>query len=537
MNPYRYELLHLLRRKAVIAVIIVAALAGAFNYYTIELAAPGEMITAAGYAYVGGGAYHVELWAYDVAGDPVPGVRASLVVNTDSSPPSIDYEGSATSDAQGQLSFVLPIPSPPEGAGLSVNVTSSDPALPLAGFAGALNGEFGLGNGSGPAPSPNALPQVIDGPITVVTENFYSTLGRNLVVWAEPGGRAPTGDRVLTCEVLSTNVSPYYGPSNQSPANFSRVSGWVGSTCANSTDEVDLGPLTGPRTILPDVMPSGLTVPPGESAYLLTEIVNASGGVEYSTGPLYPVYPCPGVCVNPGGFGSPDVPLGPSSSGPSLLQSFSTDLELFVPLMALVLAYWSYARPRLSGMLEPVLARPLTRRGLFLTRYAALAIALGSAALGEVLLLDAGLSAILGEPLPAEFLAPLVGGILVAALGFAGLILLSAHAFRSTGPVLGIGIALLIVFSLFWPVIVAITGSAGGLDLDSSAFLAYSLRAGLAAPPQFPAMVTGILSGTSNGFSVTYASAGVTAPVLALAGAMWVLLPFLLTYWRVVTRD
>jgi hypothetical protein len=540
MNPYRFELLHLLRRKAVIAVVIVAVLAGAFNYLAIDAAATGETITGAGFAYVDGGAYHVELWAYDVAGDAVPGVRVALEGlatggPNGSGPLVVDYEGTQTSDAQGRLAFVLPVPPRPSTGALSVFVNATDPELPLASLSGALSGQFelGVGNGSGgPSPSGAALPQSIDGPINLVAQNFYSDQGRELVLWAEPGGRPPTGDRVLTCEVLLN-----YSPNSTGPP-----------TCADPLSIAEVGPLDAAETFLPEVSPPVVTLPPGEQAGVVTEIVNASGGVEYdSFSGLGCSFGGPGGCYYvPGpyyGGAGPAVEVGPGSPGPSLLGAFATGLGLFVPLMALLLAYWSYARPRLSGTLEPVLARPVTRRGLFLTRYAALTVALGAASIGEVVVLDAGLSAILREPLPAGFLAPLVGGILVSALGFAGVVLLLAHLFRSTGPVLGIGVALLIVFSLFWGEIVAIVALSGGLDLSSSAFGALSLRALLAAPPQYPTVVTGLLSGPSGYFDPgglfpnEYAAFGITGPVVAVCGTLWVLLPFLGTYWRVVTRD
>jgi ABC-2 type transport system permease protein len=427
VNPYRHEFQHLLRRKAVIAVVIVAALAGSVGYVAIDLTAGSVTLAGSGFWYYDDGTYHLEIWAFDVAGNPVSGVRLNLEVlaeaeyngtpayNSTVVPPLV-LEQNETSDAQGRLQFQFSLPPPLANTYDMASFAASYAPFPTASFDGALEAEFSLSNQT----AGNA--SWISGPTTEVAENYYSGFDQLLVLLAGPNGSLPTGDSVVACNLPFSFGGPYYDePSSDN--------------CTGAPTQL-LGSLSGYETFLP--MPP-LPANPPEAYVQVLVIENASGDTLYSTTLV-------GPCFGPDSCS----PLTSSSPGPGLLNSFAADLALFLPLMGLMLAYWSYARPRLSGTVEPVLARPVTRRGLFLTRYAAMAFALLIAVVAEVLVLDAGLAWILREPLPASFLAPLIGGLAVAAIGFAGIIFLLAHVFRSTGPVLGVGITLLLLFSLFW---------------------------------------------------------------------------------------
>ncbi len=275
-------------------------------------------------------------------------------------------------------------------------------------------------------------------------------------------------------------------------------------------------------------MPNQL--PNGTNLVEYVEIVNATGATLYFSSEGSSCY---AVCAPGAEFFSDSTP------GPGLLNDYASELSLFLPLMALLLVYWSYARPRLTGTHEPVLARPVTRSGLFLTRYAAVALALLAASAGEVLLLDAGLAGLLREPLPASMIAPLIAGYAIATVGFAGLVFLMAHTFRSIGPVLGLGIALLLVFSIFWGEIIGLFVVFSGVPLGSS--MGYGpllLQSQLASPAQIPSVVSGTLTNfASDGTVLGYESAGVTASLIAAVSAAWIAVPFLFAFWRASTKD
>lgn len=515
MNPYRHEFQHLLRSKAVIAVVIVGVVAGTFGYLAVSNAVGSISISGAGFWYYLGGEYHVELWVFDNAGNPASGVRVDLNVTTPFNfsglPPAVLLNETLSSDSNGRVQFVFPLPS----GNYSASVTAQYPAVSGASTNGALSSGFGLLN------TPIGKLNSIGSPLNVVADNFYSDLSDYLLIWGGPNGTLPTGDQALSCSFLTT----YSNYSTPFPVNCTGQSG---------VSTQVLGSVSAYRTVLPiPATPStSLTYPQVFLQFI--EITNSTGAVIYSSSSLEGN--CFGVC-------SQQPPPGSQTPGPGILASFATELSFFLPLMALLVTYWSYARPRLTGTLEPVLVRPVTRRGIFFVRYGIVALALLIAAIAEVFLLDLGVSVVLREPLPLSFLAPLVGGLAIAAIGFAGLVFLSAHTFRSTGPVLALGIALLLVFSLFWEYVVLLVLFAFGFEnnpqINTSAIRDFVLRSQLLAPPQFPSITTGLLTGYSNSGIATgsYADAGVTALAVGIAAALWIAVPFLLTYWRVVTRD
>lgn len=519
MNPYTFELRQLLRSRTVISVVIVAVLAGTVGYLSIATSASSITITGSGFWFYSGGAYHVDLWAVDSAGRPVNGVTITLNASVQPQFPSNDsvqpqipsendsvvYLGMQTTGAAGEAAFTLPL-SP---GSYAVSVSARYPAVSGASLSGALSGEFELSNGKGSTSS------ALGSSVLQVTENFYSSRTDYLVVWEGTGGAPPSGEKVVACSFVYT----YSNFSSAPPSNC---------TGQSLRSYQVLGTLSGYLTTVPEPQFPAVSVNYPQVYANYIEVVNSSGSVLETTSVAGECFA--GVSCS---FGSISGP------GPGILGGYASDLGLFLPLMALLMAYWTYARPRLTGTFDPVLARPITREGLFFVRYGTLALVLSLAAVAEVLLLDLGVSVVLREPLPLSFLAPLVGALIVAGVGFAGIIYLSAHTFRSTGPVLALGIVFLLVFSLFWLDIIAVVALASTGGLLSSQAEGILFTSQLLAPPQFPALVVGILTGTTE-FGVSSGGVGTGTPaavVAGLAGVLWLALPFVAVYWMAVHRD
>jgi hypothetical protein len=522
VKPYAHELWFLLRRRAVIGVAIIAVLGALVVYVPIQSAAASVAIEASGVWYEEARTFHLEIWAYNGAGQPVSGLQVGLNVTLStngSSPvrPPVVYLGTRSTDLQGFVAFQIGLRSYPAKSTFQAGVNASYPQASSPSFGGVLGSAFLLSDG----PSSNPVP--ITTPFTLVNDNFYTTETRYLVAWTGPGGVSPDGDRVVSCTLDEPFQSPTPPPTN----------------CSGASSLEALGTLTGPV----DFVPAPSTPPQPPSGYYVLqqiEIRSPSGAVLYTSGnSVGPVGPCSFGCGGVPRFtpcGGAFCGGGPGVAGSGILAEFASSLALFLPLMGFMLAYWGYARPRLSGTLESVLVRPVTRRGLFLTRYSAVALTLTFSVLGEIGILDLEVSTILHEPLPSGLLGPLLGALLVAALGFAGLVLLLAQLFRSPGPVVGIGITLLVAMSIFWTVLVSFLFVASGADtsvLAQSSAMAWSL---LAAPPQFPAEViawltqSGMPGGTTSPF-------GVSSTAIGLAGAAWIALPFLGCLALVETED
>src|SRR5438105_12707094 len=133
---------------------------------------------------------------------------------------------------------------------------------------------------------------------------------------------------------------------------------------------------------------------------------------------------------------------------------FSTILVLFIPLMAIIGSYSSYGKDRLTGVLESVLARPVTRLGLATSRFLSSLIAFTIASAAAVGVVDLLLNSIGGSFLEQSYVLAIIAGLLVEVAAFTGLIFLLSHLLKSTGALLGISIVFFIVLDFFWGLII-----------------------------------------------------------------------------------
>jgi ABC-type transport system involved in multi-copper enzyme maturation permease subunit len=498
-HTYRHDLRLSFTSRAIIAVAVLSVLAGAAAVITVGSGASSFSIMGSALYYYDDGAYHFLAWAYDAGGAPVSGVVAKFTLTSGAAQNITSGPYTATSDSQGELS--LDISAPDQASNNltwdSVDLSSSrSVTVSWGGFfylqPSILNfvylGDIPLG--------------VVRGvnTLTVAGTDFYSAHTQAMVFAAGPNGTLPSGISLETCS--STLFRGGYG----------------GESGCTSPIQV-LGTLTGYWTHFP------LGEYPANASFVLVQLVNESGGVVQSTELS---------AVGDTGNGASVVSSPP---GVGILRVFAIEASLFLPTMAVVAAYWTYARPRLSGTVEPVLAGPVTRRGLLLARYASVAGVLVLAAVVEVSVLDASASAILAEPLPVTFLAPLVGGLLVAALGSAGLVFLIAHLARTTGAALGGGIAP-VALGFFWSDIVL-----GLLVFNNPNYSALGastsfLPSQLFFPPQFPDLTTSLLTGVSSfGTPIGGSDAALEFLVEAIVGIVWVVVPILIAYQLATTRD
>jgi ABC-type transport system involved in multi-copper enzyme maturation permease subunit len=503
---YRHDLRHSLTSRATIAVVALSILAGAASLITVESATPYFSIGSSALYYYDNGAYHLLVWVYDAGGTPVSGVIAEFTALTGGTQNTTSGPYPVTSNSQGEMSLVIPVADQS-----SANLTIDSVQLPSTRSVTALWG--GLFASSPPFLPSLYLgyisPGVTDGidTLAVAGTNYYSAHAQAMAFVDGPNGSTPTGLRLETCSTPQSSFS-YYGP----------------DSCAGLPTQ-GLGPVTGFWTRFP------LPEYPLNATTVFVQLVNESGGIVQVGGNAQVIE------LRPAATTGNESSVVASAPGAPILRGFATEMSFFLPAMAIITAYWVYARPRLSGTVEPVLAGPVTRRGLLLTRYASVAGVLTAAAIAEVLILDAGVSGVLGEPLPVSFLAPLIGGLLVAALGSAGLIFLLSHVVRSPGAVLGTGIVTL-AMGFFWSNLVL-----GLLILSNPLFSGLEattllLPSQLFFPPQFSSLTTSLLTGLSPfGTPLGPSPSGVNFAIEAAIGIVWVVVPVLITYRLATTRD
>jgi ABC-type transport system involved in multi-copper enzyme maturation permease subunit len=490
---YRHELVHTFTGRAVVVIAILTALAGASALVSVDGVTSSFPINGAVVFYYADGAYHITGWAFDAGGSPVSGVVAQFTEVNTSSQNSSGGPYTVTTNGGGEFSLEVAVPDTAwTSLGVdSVRLDSSRSVVVLWG--GIFSGSFDLGY------VPLGLASDSQSPSAVGT-NFYSAHTQVMVFLEGPGGTLPIGYHVETCYTSSLFGIP-------SPPN-----------CTGLPTE-ELGAVTGYWTHVP------LPEYPSNASAIFVHVVNSTGGVVQLTTLL----------LSRATGGSSTVVN--NAPGESILTGFATEASFFVPAMALVAGYWVYSRPRLSGSVEPVLAQPVTRRGIFLVRYASLASVLTIAVVVDVFTLDACANSILGEPLPGAYLATLIGSLVVAALGFLGLVFLIAHIARTSGAAIGAGIGVL-ALGFFWSSVLLGLLTLNNPAFQSSTATLFLLRSQLLLPPQFPGLSASLLIGVSPfGTPLGAAPGGVSFALEAVAGIAWVLAPVAIAFWLAVTRD
>ena len=150
------------------------------------------------------------------------------------------------------------------------------------------------------------------------------------------------------------------------------------------------------------------------------------------------------------------------------LSLLSTPLGLiinFAPIIMLYLAYVLMAKPRSMGALEFILARPITRLDLYLTRYFAAVLTGLALSVAVILALGVSTTIIIGIVPDPMILATIILGLFLALTSIYSLYYALATSIRS-GLYLAISIILYLIFTIFWQTIIIIYGLITGQLFD-----------------------------------------------------------------------
>lgn len=232
----------------------------------------------------------------------------------------------------------------------------------------------------------------------------------------------------------------------------------------------------------------------------------------------------------------------PAQVSAFIIDSMGTIYGFFVPILGIVAGYEMYARDRVSGVLESVLCRPVTREELVVSRYLALVTASGAAILIALGLVDAVVNAETAALLPAGAFVGLFLALWVEAAAFGGMVILLSHVFRSTGAIQGISVVLFVLFSIIWYIIVIVAlvetvfqnGISGYQGLLRVVFIADYFN-----PAQFSVLLLALVEHSFFFFPLTKppADVGVTVGALVASGLAWSIGPFLFAYGLAKERD
>lgn len=220
-------------------------------------------------------------------------------------------------------------------------------------------------------------------------------------------------------------------------------------------------------------------------------------------------------------------------------------LGLFVPLMAAVSAYMTYGKDRTGQVLESVLVRPVSRRGLIATRYLANTSAVFIAAVISLAVSSLMFDHYLGKYLPLDTFLYGLWAVFIGIAGFIGLVYLASNFLKSQGALLGFAIALFFVFDLFWSFLPLIPEliSFELLKLTSGTlpYAHFMVDMTYVTPTGFTTIANYLVSGGTNLAynvqGVTLAQQGVTPLALIITGLVWIAVPLAVAIYAYSRRD
>ncbi len=187
-------------------------------------------------------------------------------------------------------------------------------------------------------------------------------------------------------------------------------------------------------------------------------------------------------------------------------------LNPFISVIATLSAYYYYGESKVTGVLESIIAKPVTKGGLILSRFfgnlavTSIGFVIGIVAFNIILFQE------IGRALPAYYSVILGLAILVELSGFSGLIFLFSQFIKSPGAMNALVFAVMLGLGFFWPVLVS--------SFFSGVQLIYA-----ASPGGYLTLLYYYFSGSS--FPVLQ----VSAILVSLIGIGWLVTPAALAYF------
>ncbi|AKA47883.1 hypothetical protein IX51_00920 [uncultured archaeon] len=221
-------------------------------------------------------------------------------------------------------------------------------------------------------------------------------------------------------------------------------------------------------------------------------------------------------------------------------------MGLFIPLIAAVSAYATYGKDKTLGVLESVLARPVSRKGLILSRYLANLSAVFAATFVAFLVSSLVYGIYLGNRIPADTFLSGLWSLFAASAAYIGLVYMASNFTKSSGALLGFAIGIFIVFDFLWTFAGAdlipflITSlllhiPSGSLQyVQSFVDLYYISPAGL--PNITSLIITGSAYSTIYARSSEFVQVGLTYFNVILIGILWSVVPLVLSVIAFVKR-
>lgn len=468
MNPFLPEIRRLLRTPAtwLLLILLVAACVLFVVVSPQSTPSPSQSVNLA-VTVTYSSSYVFSVYTFDGAGVPVGGAQVHITLETPNStlPPVGSVSGFTSSAGFSSLSLMVP------------------PAVYYAVYSVDSNGRSAVIGVELPVPQ---IGKIEPGPgtFTLVQVGDFSLTPNLVVAFPTPSGFALSG----------LSVSYYINESGQG----------VSGPSSNLTG--DVGPLA---TM---AMRFQFSLPPGASSGfpIVFQLRNGSGAILASQS-----------------FDLGSVVAGYSGAAPSgeILSTWIQWVEFLVLAFGVLMGYVAYGRDRISGALEPVLAQPVSRVQVLYARYVAAAVMIAGGVSASVVFLAAWIGLSAGISTPASLVVAVWGSVLWEGLVILALVMLLSQLSMSHITVLGGGLTLAAVLSLFWKDVTSVVGDFAKVPSVTQTTSTWQGTVGLLSPARIVANPAGwvLNTQTPNGGDLLSISPN---PVLAwVALVVWLSLP------------
>jgi len=497
-SPLLYDFIRTMKSKPTILIILGLSLLTAawVPALTAESGGFNPGLTGAGVYYRESDGFHFLIFSANSFSQPLSGVNYTVVIKN----PTQNYVGQAISNSSGYASLVINAPPSEQALGavtVQVDGYSAKSVFPLPGLPMGQVVPLRL-------PDPMAA-----SPFYVSTDPSNSNKRTLNVFYAGTDGTRPSFPAYFTL----TNAS---GIQPGGPGSL------------NETQMQFLGRLNDYHQTFPLTLSTGqicTTRTPPCDTNLFFGIFSDNGSLLVSdTVPEIAMYPPPPALVSSNSFAS---------------HFFIQILGLVVPLIGIVGSFTSYGKDRVSGLLESVLARPVSRRGLAISRYLTTLLALSVAVVASVSIVDVLLYWLNGSFIDTVLITGTTISFLVEIASLIGIVFLLSQFVKSTNMLMAASVGLYVGLVLVGTLIaLPITTLMGGTP-DSAVYLQVTVISYLANPAQYAAAMNIYLTNTilAFGYLVQPLQYGLTILTLAISAISWTAVPLLLLLRVVTKRD
>lgn len=228
------------------------------------------------------------------------------------------------------------------------------------------------------------------------------------------------------------------------------------------------------------------------------------------------------------------------SAGGILESSLTVPFEFLIPILGIFSAYFYYGKDKASGVLESIIARPVTKGRIFMSRFTAGASSFLVALLVAGSLADIIIFRYTGSWISTHTFFSIVLGYTAEAVAFSGIIYLASQYIRTQGGILGTGIGIFFIMVLFWGLIIDIILFETHVNLALKSTIALDLALSAISPSFIPTLASDLNTGTYraiSGNSLIASSVGINAFSVVGVGLIWIIVPFVFSFLLARSRD